>query len=174
MAAALKTHWCDKALDFRTRTQGIRARFKRAHNAPRYANLRLGIRLCIFLFRTLHLTPNHILPNIVILAQVEEPSNLSCPLGTESLGEHVFRKPRKGALALLHDDEGQHGDIRADDASSDGFALALTAAAGAVARVAVGEEEFHSVGEEDALLHGKPLLVITAGDTEDVALKFVA
>jgi len=40
--------------------------------------------------------------------------------------------------------------------------------------VAVGEEEAHTVGEEDALFHGETLLVVTAGDAEDISFPFVA
>jgi len=40
--------------------------------------------------------------------------------------------------------------------------------------VAVGEEEFDTVREEDTLLHGETLLVVTTGDTENVAFEFVA
>jgi hypothetical protein len=40
--------------------------------------------------------------------------------------------------------------------------------------VAFGEEEFDSVGEEDALLHWETLLVVSACDAGDVTLPFVA
>ena len=37
----------------------------------------------------------------------------------------------------------------------------------------VGEEETDTVGEEDTLLHGETLLVVSTSDTEDVTLPFV-
>ena len=40
--------------------------------------------------------------------------------------------------------------------------------------MAVGEEEPHTVGEKDTLFHGETLLVVPAGDAEDVSLPFVA
>ena len=40
--------------------------------------------------------------------------------------------------------------------------------------MAVGEEEAHSCWVHDALLHGETLLVVAAGDFEDVAFEFVA
>ena len=40
--------------------------------------------------------------------------------------------------------------------------------------MAVGEEETDTVRDEDALFHGETLLVVPAGDAEDVAFEFVA
>ena len=40
--------------------------------------------------------------------------------------------------------------------------------------MAVGEEETDAVGDEDALFHWETLLVVSAGDAEEVALEFVA
>ena len=39
--------------------------------------------------------------------------------------------------------------------------------------MAVSKEEADTVGEEDALFHGETLLVVTAGDAEDVSFPFV-
>lgn len=76
-------------------------------------------------------------------------------------------------LALLDDGESKDGEIVADDAAADRLSLALTGAAGAVAGVAVGEEKADTVGGNDTLLHGETLLVVTAGDAEDVALPLI-
>lgn len=77
-------------------------------------------------------------------------------------------------VALLDDGEGEDGQIHADDAATDGLALALTGAAGTVAGVAFGEEEADTGRMHDTLLHGETLLVVAAGDAEDVALELVA
>lgn len=77
-------------------------------------------------------------------------------------------------LPLLDDGEGQDGQVHAGDAAADRLALALAGAAGAVARVAGGEQQADTVGGHDALLHGETLLVVAAGDLEDVALELVA
>lgn len=77
-------------------------------------------------------------------------------------------------IALLDDGEGQDGQVHAGDAAADGLALALAGAAGAVARGAGGEQEADTVGGHDTLLHGETLLVVAAGDAEDVALELVA
>jgi hypothetical protein len=133
----------------------------------------LGVRLRVLLLRALDLPPDHVLPNIIILAQVEEPPDLCRPLGTQSLGQNGVGQPGDVVVALLDDDEGENGDIGANDASTNRFALTLTSAAGAVAGVAFGEEETDTVGKEDTLLHGETLLVVSTGDAEDVALVLV-
>ena len=94
-------------------------------------------------------------------------------LGAEPLGESLGGQALDVLLALLDDDEREDGNVVADDATADRLALALTGTAGAVARVAVREQQAHTVGEEDTLLHGETLLVVAAGDAEDVALPLV-
>ena len=76
-------------------------------------------------------------------------------------------------ITLLDDAEGKDGKVLADDAATDGLALALTSAAGAVARVAVGEEKTDTEGLHDTLLHGETLLVVSTSDAEDVALELI-
>jgi len=149
---ALETDGCDQTLDF----------------------WRLGIRLCVLLLRTLHLSPDNILPDIILLPQVEKASNLRRPLRAQSLREDIIRQSGDVALALLDDNEGEDGDVGPDDAATDGLALALAGAAGPEVGVAVGEEELDAVGEEDTLFHGEALFVVTAGDAEDVAFPFGA
>ena len=77
-------------------------------------------------------------------------------------------------VTLLDDGEGDDGHVVADDAAVDRLALALTGAAGAVAGVAVGEQQPDTAGVHDTLLHGETLLVVASGDAEDVALELVA
>jgi hypothetical protein len=50
-------------------------------------------------------------------------------------------------------------DVGTDDATADRLALALAGAAGAVARVALGEEEADTVRDEDSLLQRETLLL---------------
>ena len=76
--------------------------------------------------------------------------------------------------ALLDNGKGKHGEVHGDDAAANGLAAALTGAAGAVARVAGGEKEPHARRVHDALLHWETLLVVAAGDLEDVAFPLVA
>lgn len=111
---------------------------------------------------------------VVILGEAEELADLGGALGAEALGVHDVGEAGDVGVALLDDAEGEDGEVLADDAAADGLALALAGAAGAVAGVAVGEEEADTEGLHDALLHGETLLVVAAGDAEDVALELVA
>lgn len=77
-------------------------------------------------------------------------------------------------VALLDDGEGEDGQVHADDAATDGLSLALAGAAGAVAGVAFGEEKSDTGRVHDTLLHGETLLVVAAGDAEDVALELIS
>jgi hypothetical protein len=133
----------------------------------------LGVGLGIGLLRD-DLTADNILANIVLLAQVEELADLGGTLRAQSLGEDVVGQTRDVVFALLDDNQGEDSDIGADDAATNRLALALTSAARAVARVAVGKEETDTVGEEDTLLHGETLLVVTTSNAENVALPLIA
>lgn len=77
-------------------------------------------------------------------------------------------------ITLLDDAESQDGKVHADNAATNGLPLALTSAAGAVAGVAVGEQESDTSRVHNTLLHGETLLVVTTGNPEDVALELVA
>lgn len=171
VTATLETDGGDQSLDFGAvfhlivRTSGSKT------HSNRY--LRLGVRLSVLLLCALNLPTNNVFPDIVFLRQVEEPPDLGCSLGTETLGEDVVGQSRNIVLALLDNDDGEDSNIGADNAATDGFALALTSAAGAVARVTVGQKETDTVGKEDTLLHGETLLVVTAGNTENVTFPFV-
>lgn len=77
-------------------------------------------------------------------------------------------------VALLDDAQGKDRQVHADDAAADRLPLALAGATGAVAGVAVSEEEADTGWVHDTLLHREALLVVAAGDPEDVALELVA
>lgn len=77
-------------------------------------------------------------------------------------------------VTLLDNGQSEDRQVHGDDAAADGLALALTSAAGAVAGVAVSEEETDTSRVHDTLLHGETLLVVSTGDAEDVALELVA
>ena len=111
---------------------------------------------------------------IVLLAEAEESADLGGSLGTEALGVDDVGQAGDVGLALLDDGEGENGEVHADDATTDGLAATLTAAAGSVAGVAVGEEESDTGRVHDTLLHGETLLVVAAGDLEDVTLELIA
>jgi len=133
-----------------------------------------GVWLRVGLLLASNLSSHDVLPDVVLLGEVEHFPDLGRPLGTEPLGQNDVCQPGNFFVALLDDDDGEDSNVGADNASADGFAAALTSATDAVARVTIGEEELHSVGQEDTLLHWETLLVISTGDAEDVAFPFVA
>lgn len=77
-------------------------------------------------------------------------------------------------VTLLDDAESEDREVHADDASADRLPLALTSATGAVAGVASGEEKADTGRVHNTLLHREALLVVAAGDPEDVALELIA
>jgi len=152
VTAALETDGSDQSLDFGC----------------------LSVGLGVLLLRALHLTSHNVLPDIILLRQVKELPDLRCPFGTKSLGQNIVSEARDIVVTLLDDDEGEDGDVRADDATTDGFALPFTFAVGTVARVVVCQEESDTVGKENALHHWETLLVVTTSDTENVTLPFIS
>jgi len=111
---------------------------------------------------------------VVILAEAEESSDLGRTLGTKALGVDDVGQSGDVLLALLDDAEGKDGEVVADDAAANGLSPTLASSSNSVAGVAVGEEESDTRGVHDTLLHGETLLVVSTGDTEDVALPLVA
>ena len=172
MTAALEAEGRDKALDFGTGNQKCLETRDQMKDNSKYA--RLGVGLRVLLLGALDFSPNNVLADVILLGEVKEAADLGRTLGAEALGEDGVGQSGDLVLALLDDNDGKDSNVGTDDAAANGLALALTGAAGAVARVAVREEEADTVGEEDALLHGEALLVVAAGNTEDVALPLVA
>ena len=87
------------------------------------------------------------IPNIILLAQTKESSDLGGSLRTKTLGIDHISETWNIALALLDDGESQDGEILTNDAATDGLAFAFTSAARSVAGVALGEEELDASGE---------------------------
>lgn len=112
--------------------------------------------------------------HIIFLAETEEAADLGCALGAEALGVNLIGEAGDVVVTLLDDGESEDRQVHGDDAAADGLALALTSAAGAVARVAVGEQEPDTSRVHNTLLHRETLLVVSTGDAEDVALELVA
>lgn len=140
------------------------------HRSDETLNLgSLGVWLGTLLLRD-DFTPDDKLPNVILLAQVEESPDLGGTLGTETLGENVIGETWDLLFTLLDDDDGENGDIGVDDATTDGLALTFTGSTSSVARVTVSQEETGSLGEENTLLHWETLLVVTTGDAENVTL----
>jgi hypothetical protein len=112
--------------------------------------------------------------HIIFLAETEEAADLGGTLGTETLGVDNVGKTGNVSVALLDDAQSKDGEVHADDATADRLPLALSGAAGAVAGVALTEKKAHTGWVHNTLLHRETLLVVAAGDAEDVALELVA
>jgi len=111
--------------------------------------------------------------DIIILGQSEKFSDSGGSLGSESLGELGISEASNLLFTNLDDSKGKSGKIRSDDASSNGLSLSFTSSSGSVALVASLHEESDSSLDKDTLLHGETVLIITAGNFEDVSLEFV-
>jgi hypothetical protein len=73
---------------------------------------------------------------------------------------------------LLDNDQAQNSQIVTDNATTDTLARALTSTTGTIARLTLGEEQANTLVEQDSLLHGETLFIITTGDLHDVTLVF--
>jgi len=122
----------------------------------------------------LNLTTDNELADIVILGETEELSDLCSTLGTKALWVDDIGQAWDVGVALLDNAESKDGQVHGDNAATDGFTLALTGAAWAVAGVTLREQETDTGWMHDSLLHWETLLVVTTGDSEDVALELVA
>jgi len=134
----------------------------------------LGIRLRAFLLLRGDFTANNVLPDIVLLIEVEELADFGGALGAKAFGEDVVRKTNNGGVASFDDNQAEYGDVGADDATADRLALALSRSARTEARVTLREQKTDTVRQKDTLLHGETLLVIAARDAENISSPFVA
>eukprot|EP00760_Papus_ankaliazontas_P035095 PhM_4_TR7615/c0_g1_i1/m.1993 len=105
--------------------------------------------------------------------EAEELADVVGALGAEAAGNDNVGEALDGVRAALSDDDGDGGEVVAEDATTDGAALALTRAGapGGVAGAAGLHEEHDASGGHDALLHGEAVLILTARDAEAVAVE---
>jgi len=132
--------------------------------------------LCVWLGALLlgdDFSSNDEFANIILLGQTEESTNLGGTLGAEALGVDNVGETWDVALALLDNGQSQNRQILSDNAATDRLALAFTGSARSVAGVAFRQEESDTGRKHNALLHGKALLVIAAGDAEDITLPLI-
>ncbi len=112
--------------------------------------------------------------HIIFLAETEEAADLGGTLGTEALGVDKVGKTGHIGITLLDDAKSKDREVHADNAAANRLPLALSCTTWSVAGVAVREEESDTGRVHDTLLHWEALLVVSTGDSEDVALEFVA
>merc|ERR1719183_76522 len=127
--------------------------------------------LVVGLVVPLDLAVDNVLAHVIeLLVEGEAVDNAVLPLETKSVG--ALNVGESGDVLLTLDDnaEGNDSKIGARDASTHGLPLALTGPAGPEGRSALPEENFGPSLDQNALFHGESLLVVSAGDAEDVAL----
>lgn len=134
---------------------------------------RLECRLLAFLLGG-NFATDDILANIVILAEIEELSDLASTLRAKSARNSDIGEAGQLLLAILHDDNGQNGKVGAGNTATDRLALTLACATWTITRMALGKQQADSMIEENALLHREALLVISTGNLENIPFKFVA
>ena len=111
---------------------------------------------------------------VLILLNAVKFSNTSGSLGTKSSGLDLVSESGEFFITLLDDGEGEHSNIGADDAASDGSSLSFSFSLSAISFCSGFEEESDSVSREDSLLHGETVLVEAAVDSEDIALELLS
>jgi len=132
----------------------------------------LGVWLLAFALG-LDFTTNDELANIIFLAETEEAAELGSTLGTETLGVDGVGDTRDIVVTLLDDAESENREVHGNDAATNTLPLALSSATRAVAGVTLSKEKRHTGRVHNTLLHRETLLVVAAGDPEDVALELV-
>lgn len=128
--------------------------------------------LVVSLVLTLDFTSNNVLADIVLLfVEGESLDDVVATLGAESVGALDVGDASNLGISTLDNLEEDSGEVRVKDAATDGLSLALTSAGGVVAGSAGSEQDAGSAVNKDTLLHLETLLVVTAGNSEDVALE---
>jgi len=122
----------------------------------------------------LDLTANNEFADIIFLAEAKEAADLGSPLGTQTLGVYGVGEAGNVVIALLDNADSEDREIHADNAATNTLPLTLASTTGSVARMALAEEESDTSGVHNTLLHREALLVVSAGDLEDVSLELVA
>lgn len=130
----------------------------------------VGVHLAVLL----HGGSNDVVSDVVLLGQTKELSDVVCSLRTQSLWSSHVSQALDVGVALLDHGQSNHGQVLVDDTSSDRLSLSLSGSSWSVTRVALGQQQSNSGGVQHSLLHWEPLLVVTAGDLEDVALELVS
>jgi len=132
----------------------------------------LGVRL-LSLGLGCDLTTDDKLANVVLLGQSVKFANLGGTLGSQSFRLCDVGDAGDVALALLDDDDGEDGEVHADNATTNRLSLAFSSSARAVAGVAFRQEETNTGWVHDSLLHWETLLVVSSSDLENVAFELI-
>jgi hypothetical protein len=115
------------------------------------------------------LSADHVLSDIIRLAQVEQLSDLVGSLRSQSSGLDLVGETGDVLSTFLDDDQVHHRQIGPDDATTDGLSLAGTLSSGSEAlHVLVEQQSDTSVGQ-NTLHHSETLLVVSTTDADDIA-----
>lgn len=113
-----------------------------------------------------------VLSNIILsLSEDESLSDVLGSLWSESSWSVGVGKSSDLSLTLDEDLEGDNGKIRSADASSGGLSLSFTRSSWSVESGSLLHEDLDSAVDQDTLLHGETLLVVSTGDSEGVSLE---
>mmetsp|Transcript_25586 Transcript_25586/g.71551 ORF Transcript_25586/g.71551 Transcript_25586/m.71551 type:complete len:213 (-) Transcript_25586:112-750(-) len=117
-----------------------------------------------------------VLAHIVLLGQGEQLADVVRALGAAHAWDLTVGQTGELLLTLLHDDQVEDRQVRADNATAHGLppALALSAPMSKHAWVARGHEQPDTQIGHHTLPHGETLLVLATHDLEDVALELLA
>jgi len=116
---------------------------------------------------------DNISSGIVLLCEVEKFSDSGGSLGTSSSWLLFIGESFNGCITLLNDAKSQSRDIGSNDTSSNGFLFSLTSSSGSIGGVSFRHEDTGSASNENTLLHGKSVLVVSSCDLQDVILPAV-
>jgi len=130
--------------------------------------------LVVGLVTLLDFTVDDVFADVVELSvESEGVDDSHASLSSESVGSVDIVASGNVLVSLLDNAESNDGKIGAGDASADGLTLALTRSAGSVSSSLLFEKDAGSTIDKDTLLHGETLLVVSSGDSENVALVVV-
>merc|ERR1719394_590105 len=117
---------------------------------------------------------DHVIADIVVLLKVKQLADLGGTLRSQTTGNGGVSKSGDFVISLLLNDNRNDGQVSIDNATTDRLAFTLTSTALTIARVSLGQEKTDSSLGEDTLFHGKTLLVVSTGNTENVTSPFIA
>jgi len=127
------------------------------------------------LVSSLDFTSDNVLADIVLLFVKDEGlDDVVSALHAETVRSVDISDTLEVGVTLLDDSEEDGSKIGTADAATDGLSLALTNTAGNVTSATLLVEDAGSTVDKNTLLHLETLLVVTAGNSEDVALELVA
>lgn len=85
-----------------------------------------------------------VLPDIILLGQIEQFADLGGTLGSQALGDGDISKAGDLSFTLLHNDQSKDRQVGVNNAATHRLALPLASSPFPVARVALAEQQAHT------------------------------